>query len=154
MSDLSFLRPPKGATKKRKRVGCGPGSGHGKTAGRGHKGAKSRSGKEFDARFEGGQMPLYRRIPKRGFKNPLRVEYEIVNLAALKDIEEREITPALLVAKGLVKKGKRVKILSAGEIKNPLTIYAHAFSQKAFEKIEKAGGKAVIIKSLSCQKVD
>lgn len=145
MLDLSSLHPPKGAKKKRKRVGCGPGSGHGKTSGRGHKGAKARSGKEFDSRFEGGQTPFYRRIPKRGFQNPFRKEYEIVNLSAFKKIEEKEITPELLKAKNLVKEGKLVKILGGGEIDFPLTISAHAFSKSAKEKIEKAGGKIIIL---------
>ncbi|MEO0117200.1 MAG: 50S ribosomal protein L15 [candidate division WOR-3 bacterium] len=146
MLKLSSLKPPKGATKKRKRVGCGPGSGHGKTSGRGHKGAKARSGKEFDSRFEGGQTPFYRRIPKRGFKNPFRKEYEIVNLSALKKLGEKEITPQLLKARNLVKEGKLVKILGEGEIDFPIIVSAHAFSQSAKEKIEKAGGKVIIIK--------
>lgn len=146
MIDLSSLRPPKGATKKRKRVGCGPGSGHGKTSCRGHKGAKARSGKEFNSRFEGGQTPFYRRIPKRGFRNPFRKEYEIVNLTSLKDIEEKRITPQLLKRKGLVKKGELVKILGEGSLEIPLTLYAHAFSKAAREKIEKAGGKAIVLK--------
>lgn len=146
MIDLSSLRPPKGATRKRKRVGCGPGSGHGKTSCRGHKGAKARSGKEFNSRFEGGQTPFYRRIPKRGFRNPFRKEYEIVNLTSLKDIEEKRITPQLLKRKGLVKKGELVKILGEGSLEIPLTLYAHAFSKAAREKIEKAGGKAIVLK--------
>ncbi len=146
MIDLSSLRPPPGAAKKRKRVGCGPGSGHGKTSGRGHKGSKARSGKEFDSRFEGGQTPFYRRIPKRGFHPPFRKEYEIVNLLSLKDISEDRISPDLLKKKGLVKKGKLVKILGEGDIGIPKIIYAHAFSQSAKEKIEKAGGKAIVLK--------
>jgi large subunit ribosomal protein L15 len=145
MLDLSSLRPPRGATKKRKRVGCGPGSGHGKTSGRGHKGAKARSGKEFTSRFEGGQTPFYRRIPKRGFKNPFKKEYEVVNLAALNEIKEKEINPKILREKGLVKKGELVKILGEGEISSPLVISAHAFSKSAREKIEKAGGKVIIL---------
>lgn len=146
MIDLSSLHPPKGAKKKKKRVGCGPGSGHGKTSGRGHKGAKARSGKEFDSRFEGGQTPLYRRIPKRGFQNPARKEYEIVNLSALSSLEEKEINLQLLKAKNLIKEGKLVKILGEGEITTPLIVSAHAFSKSAKEKIEKAGGKVIILK--------
>ncbi len=146
MLKLSSLKPPKGARKRPKRVGCGPGSGHGKTSCRGHKGAGQHSSKEFDARFEGGQTPLYRRIPKKGFRNPFRQEYEIVNLASLKGIQEREITPQTLKEKGLIKKGKLVKILGDGEIDLPLIVSAHAFSKKAKEKIEKAGGKAIVIR--------
>uniref|UniRef100_A0A7C6EDY7 Large ribosomal subunit protein uL15 n=1 Tax=candidate division WOR-3 bacterium TaxID=2052148 RepID=A0A7C6EDY7_UNCW3 len=143
---LNQLKPPKGAKRKKKRVGCGPGSGHGKTACRGHKGAGQRKGKEFDARFEGGQMPYYRRIPKRGFYNITKKEFELVNLAQLaKFPAQTEITPETLVKANLIKKGSLVKVLGNGEISVPLTLKLHAFSQKALEKIEKAGGKVFII---------
>lgn len=143
---LNKLQPPKGATKKKKRVGCGPGSGHGKTACRGHKGAGQRKGKEFDARFEGGQMPYYRRIPKRGFQNVSKKEFELVNLVQLaKFPAHTEITPETLVKANLIKKGVLVKVLGDGEINIPLTLKVHAFSQSAKKKIEKAGGKIEII---------
>ena len=147
---LSNLRPPKGAKHSKKRVGRGQGSGQGKTAGRGHKGAKSRSGYKFKRGFEGGQMPLHRRVPKRGFHNPFRVEYEIVNLdqlAAKFDAGAR-VTPELLHEKGLVPGGGRpVKILARGEVGKNLTVRAHKFSGKAAEKIQAAGGAAETIAS-------
>ncbi len=144
---LSMLRPPKGAVKRKKRVGCGPGSGHGKTSTRGHKGAKSRSGKEYDSRFEGGQMPLYRRIPKKGFSNyRFKKFYEIVNLKELNKFEENtEITPEFLKEKGLIEGRYPVKILGEGEIKVKLLVKAHKFSRSAREKIEKAGGKVEVL---------
>lgn len=139
---LINLHPPKGARKRRKRVGCGPSSGHGKTSTRGHKGAGARKGKEFDARFEGGQMPLYRRIPKRGFRNPTRQEFEAINLL---DIERKRLTgvinPAVLKKAGLCKKDLPIKILGNGEITTPVTIQAHAISASALKKLEKIGGK-------------
>lgn len=144
---LDNLRPPKGATKKRKRVGCGPGSGHGKTSCRGHKGAGQRKGKEFDARFEGGQMPLYRHIPKRGFHNIFKQEFQIVNVGNLTKFQPNtNIDIENLVSAGLVRQGYPVKILGEGEINVALNITAHAFSKSAKAKIEKAGGKAEIIK--------
>ncbi|MGQ9708745.1 MAG: 50S ribosomal protein L15 [bacterium] len=140
---LNELRPALGAKKKRKRVGCGPGSGHGKTSCRGHKGAGQHSAPEFDSRFEGGQMPFYRRIPKRGFRNPRRVEFSVVNLDDLARLNEDNITVATLMSRRLVRKGQPVKVLGRGEISRPITVEAHAFSSSAKQKIEQAGGKVV-----------
>jgi large subunit ribosomal protein L15 len=140
---LNDLRPPKGAKHSKKRVGRGQGSGQGKTAGRGHKGAKSRSGFKFKRGFEGGQMPLHRRVPKRGFHNPFRVAYEVVNLdiLGLKFEAGAVVTPELLREHGLVPGGDRpVKILARGELGKALTVRAHKFSGKAAEKIAAAGG--------------
>src|SRR6188474_1940112 len=145
---LNNLRPPKGMKHAKKRIGRGQGSGNGKTAGRGHKGAKSRSGYKFKRGFEGGQMPLHRRVPKRGFHNPFRVEYEVVNLDTLATRFDTGtvITPALLHEHGLVSGGKRlVKVLARGEVDKALTIHAHKFSGKAAEKIAAAGGTAEAI---------
>jgi large subunit ribosomal protein L15 len=145
---LSDLKPPKGAKHSKKRIGRGQGSGSGKTAGRGHKGAKSRSGFKFKRGFEGGQMPLHRRVPKRGFHNPFRVEYEVVNLDTLGARFETGavVTPELLQEQGLVARGRRlVKVLGRGEIGKALTIRAHKFSGKAAEKIAAAGGAAEAI---------
>ncbi len=142
---ISDLRPAPGAVKRKKRVGCGPGSGHGKTSCRGHKGAGQHSAPEFDARFEGGQMPFYRRIPKRGFNNPTRVEFEVINLTDLARFSEERITVDLLLEKKLVRRGRPVKVLGKGEVTRPLTVVAHAFSKSAVEKIQKAGGKVEII---------
>jgi large subunit ribosomal protein L15 len=142
---LNNLRPPKGAKHAKKRIGRGQGSGNGKTAGRGHKGAKSRSGFKFKRGFEGGQMPLHRRVPKRGFHNPFRVEYEVVNLDTLELRFEAGtvITPELLREHRLVPGGKApVKILARGDIAKALTVRAHKFSGKAAEKIAAAGGTA------------
>src|SRR6188474_283540 len=127
---LNNLRPPKGAKHAKKRIGRGQGSGHGKTASRGHKGAKSRSGFKHKRGFEGGQMPLHRRVPKRGFHNPFREEYEVVNLDTLADRFEAgtEITPDVLKASGLVSRGQRIKVLGRGDISKALTIRAHKFS--------------------------
>ena len=140
---LSNLRPPKGMKHPKKRIGRGQGSGNGKTAGRGHKGAKSRSGFKFKRGFEGGQMPLHRRVPKRGFHNPFRVEYDVVNLDTLGLTFEAGtvVTPDLLRAQGLVPgSAKRIKILARGEVGKKLTVHAHKFSGKAAEKIAAAGG--------------
>jgi ribosomal protein L15, bacterial/organelle len=145
---LNNLRPPKGAKHPRKRVGRGPGSGHGKTASRGSKGAKSRSGFRFKRGFEGGQMPLHRRVPKRGFHNLFRVEYAVVNLDTLGEVFEAgsEVTPELLRERGLVRKvGALVKVLGRGEIGKKLTVRAHKFSGSAAEKIAAAGGSAEVI---------
>ena len=142
---LSDLRPPKGAKHAKKRIGRGQGSGNGKTAGRGHKGAKSRSGFKFKRGFEGGQMPLHRRVPKRGFHNPFRVAYEVVNLDSLeaKFDAGTVVTPELLRERGLVPAGKApVKILARGDVVKALTVRAHKFSGKAAEKIAAAGGTA------------
>jgi large subunit ribosomal protein L15 len=144
---LSNLRPPKGAKHSKKRVGRGQGSGQGAQAGRGHKGAKSRSGWKKKRGFEGGQMPLHRRVPKRGFHNPFREEYEIVNLDTLADRFDAgvEITPELLREKGLVHSDVRVKVLARGDIAKALTVRAHKFSGKAAEKIAAAGGTAEVL---------
>jgi large subunit ribosomal protein L15 len=144
---LSKLRPPKGATHAKKRIGRGQGSGHGKTASRGHKGAKSRSGFKHKRGFEGGQMPLHRRVPKRGFHNPFREEYEVVNLDTLGERFDAgvEVTPELLLQRGLVKSDIRVKVLARGDIGKALTIRAHKFSGKAAEKIAAAGGTAEVL---------
>ncbi len=140
---LHDLKPPRGAKHSKKRVGRGQGSGQGKTAGRGHKGAKSRSGFKFKRGFEGGQMPLHRRVPKRGFHNPFRVEYDVVNLdtLGLRFGAGTVVTPELLRERGLVG-DNRVKVLGRGEIDKALTVRAHKFSGKAAEKIAAAGGAA------------
>jgi len=140
---LSNLRPPKGMKHPKKRIGRGQGSGNGKTAGRGHKGAKSRSGFKHKRGFEGGQMPLHRRVPKRGFHNPFRVEYEVVNLDAIAERFDAgsDVTPELLREHGLVQGGgRKVKVLARGEVGKALTVRAHKFSGKAAEKIAAAGG--------------
>ncbi len=143
---LSDLSPIPGSKKKNKRVGRGSGSGHGKTSCRGHKGQKSRSGGGTRIGFEGGQMPLHRRLPKRGFTNIFRKQYGIVNLAALDRLSDSEVTPEVLIEKGLIKDIKDgIKVLGDGEIKKPLTVKAHAFSSSAKEKIIKAGGKIEVI---------
>jgi len=145
---LNNLRPPKGMKHAKKRIGRGQGSGSGKTAGRGHKGAKSRSGFKFKRGFEGGQMPLHRRVPKRGFHNPFRVEYEVVNLDSLAATFDAGtvVTPELLRERGLVTGRTRpVKVLGRGEVGKALTVRAHKFSGKAAEKIAAAGGNAEAI---------
>ena len=144
---LEELKPVKGATKKSKRVGRGVGSGSGKTAGKGHKGQKARSGGVKGAGFEGGQMPLQRRIPKRGFANIFRKEYAIVNLSDLDKMGGSDpVTPEILMEKGLIKDLKSgVKVLGMGELKSKLTVRAHKFSKSALEKIQAAGGKAEVI---------
>jgi large subunit ribosomal protein L15 len=143
---VHHLAPASGATHARKRVGRGPGSGHGKTAGRGHKGQKSRSGYHHMRGFEGGQMPLHRRLPKRGFTNIFRKEYDPVNLSLLAHFEAgQEITPEALHARGFTGKNALVKILGDGEVGRALTVRAHKFSASAREKIEKAGGRCEII---------
>jgi large subunit ribosomal protein L15 len=140
--DLSNLKPPKGATRNRKRVGRGPGSGLGKTAGRGSKGAQSRSGYKQKRGFEGGQMPLHRRLPKRGFHNPFRVEYAVVNLddLAARFAAGAVVTPDVLRAERLVTTKQPIKVLARGDIAVALTVKAHKFSGKAAEKISAAGG--------------
>ncbi|SDO01744.1 large subunit ribosomal protein L15 [Desulfonauticus submarinus] len=139
---LHELYPFEHERKGRKRVGRGDGSGHGGTSCRGHKGQKSRSGGKVARWFEGGQMPLQRRLPKRGFKNPFRVEYAIVNLGSLlqKFEDKEEISIEDIYASGLVKKTLPVKILGEGEVRKAIKITAHKFSKSAKEKIEKAGG--------------
>lgn len=145
--DLSHLRPAPGSKKKKKRVGRGDGSGHGKTSGRGHKGYGARSGGGTRPGFEGGQMPLKRRLPKRGFRNPFKKVAAIVNLGQLEVFASgSEVTPELLMKRGLVRgKDKRVKILGDGSLSKALSVKAHSFSSKAKEKIEAQGGTAELI---------
>lgn len=150
MIDLSSLRPGKGAVKSKKRVGRGPGSGHGKTSCRGHKGQKARTGGAKPVWFEGGQMPLYKRLPKRGFKNPFRVEYQIVNLDTLdKYFENGEVVNRdTLLSKGLIKDPNMpVKILGRGEITKKLSFDVDKVSESAKIKIEKAGGNVNVKES-------
>jgi len=144
---LHDLRPAPGSKKKPKRLGRGHGSGHGKTSGKGHKGLLARAGNPNMAGFEGGQMPLARRVPKRGFHNPFRVEYSIVNLQVLSSLSDiNEVTPQVLYDKGIVKKRSRpIKILGVGELTKPLVVEAHKFSQSALQKIQQAGGQAKVI---------
>ena len=144
---LDELKPAPGSSKKRKRVGRGDGSGHGKTSGRGHKGQGARSGGNVQPGFEGGQMPLQRRLPKRGFHNINRVEMTVVNLGQLEALlDGTEATPETLVAQGLINgKNRRIKILGEGSLSKALTVRAHGFSAKAKEKIEAAGGTAELI---------
>ena len=149
--NLGELRPERGSKKKRKRVGRGPGSGHGKTSTRGHKGHSARSGGGKGPGFEGGQMPLYRRIPKRGFKNPFRRAFAVVNLADLarRFPEGGEVTPERLVEAGLLKRtaARLVKVLADGECRTeaPLLVRAHAFSKAAVEKLQAVGGRVEVI---------
>jgi large subunit ribosomal protein L15 len=144
--NLSNLRAPKKANKNRKRVGRGMGSGHGKTSTRGHKGQGSRSGSSLMRGFEGGQMPLHRRLPKRGFTNIFRTEYTVLNLERLVELGENELTIEFFAAKGLIKKNEGLlKILGNGELSKAITVHAHKFSKSAQEKIEKAGGKAILV---------
>ncbi|HET8580036.1 MAG TPA: 50S ribosomal protein L15 [Nitrospiraceae bacterium] len=147
---LHELAPPLGAKKKRKRIGRGPGSGHGKTATKGHKGLLARSGGGKRPGFEGGQMPLVRRLPKFGFHNPFRSEYAIVNLKALNALGDVEhVTPQVLIDRGLVKrKTQPVKILGLGDVGRALVVQAHKFSKSAIEKIQAAGGRAEVIYSV------
>jgi len=144
-TNLSTLRPPKGATANRKRIGRGMGSGMGKTSTRGHKGQGSRSGSRLMRGFEGGQMPLHRRLPKRGFTNIFRTEYQVVNLERLADLGESNITPEVLVKHRLASKNDLIKVLGDGELKSALTVQAHKFSKSAIEKITKAGGRAEVL---------
>ena len=147
--ELHNLHPAPGAKKARKRVGRGPGSGNGKTAGRGHKGQRSRSGYSRRYGFEGGQMPLVRRIPKRGFHNLFRVEYQVVNVSDLERLFEagEEINVDALVEKGLVRPKQPVKILGMGDLKKSLVVHAHKFSGSARSKIESAGGRCEVVTS-------
>lgn len=147
---LHDLRPAPGSKRRRKRVGCGLGSGHGKTACRGHKGQKARTGGGVRPGFEGGQMPLVRRIPKRGFSNaPFKVEYVEVNLDVLDSRFEAnaEVSPEVLREMGIVKGKGPVKVLGRGELSKPLVVKAHAFSASALDKIVAAGGRAEVIPS-------
>ena len=137
---LHELSPAKGSKHARKRVGRGPGSGLGKTAGRGEKGQKSRTGYSRRPGFEGGQMPLVRRVPKRGFTNIWKTEYAVVNLSQLAALEG-DVTPEVLVERGLVRSGRKIKVLGDGEIGKALRVVANKFSKSAREKIEAAGGR-------------
>ena len=143
MKSLANLTPAKGSNKNKKRLGRGAGSGLGKTAGKGHKGQKARKGGKVPAGFEGGQMPLYRRLPKRGFKNPFRVEYNAINLDSLNKFDAGStITPEVLEKAGMIKKpGRPIKLLARGELDRSLTISLHKFSASARSAVEKAGGK-------------
>lgn len=147
--DLSNLKPAKGSTKGRKRIGRGQGSGYGGTSTRGHKGQKSRSGYSRKTGFEGGQMPLQRRVPKFGFKNINRKEYKGINVSTLQDLAEKrklkEISVDTLIEAGLVPKNTLVKILGNGELKTKLTVKAHAFSKSAVEAIESQEGTVEVI---------
>ena len=143
--NLSTLRAPKAANSNKKRVGRGMGSGLGKTSGRGHKGQRSRSGSRMMRGFEGGQMPLHRRLPKRGFNNIFRTEYAVVNLDRIAELGEKNVTPEVLQKAGLMKKSDLIKILGNGELKSAVTVHGHKFSKTAAEKIAKAGGKAEVI---------
>jgi large subunit ribosomal protein L15 len=142
---LHQLKPASGSREARRRVGRGPGSGLGKTAGRGHKGQKSRAGYSSRPGFEGGQMPLIRRVPKRGFNNIFRVEYAVINVGDLEGFEG-VVGPRELESKGKVRKGRPVKVLGGGDLTGVLTVQAHKFSAEARRKIEAAGGR--------CQELD
>jgi len=143
--NLSNIRAPKKASENKKRVGRGMGSGMGKTSTRGHKGQRSRSGSRMMRGFEGGQMPLHRRVPKRGFTNIFREEYNIVNLEKLAGLGESTINPDVLHKAGIISTKRRVKILGDGELKSAITVQAHKFSKSAQEKITKAGGKFEVL---------
>jgi large subunit ribosomal protein L15 len=144
--NLSNIRAPRKASENKKRVGRGMGSGMGKTSTRGHKGQRSRSGSRMMRGFEGGQMPLHRRLPKRGFTNIFRQEYNIVNLEKLAALSETTINPDVLRKAGVISTKRPVKILGDGELKSTITVHAHKFSKSAEEKITKAGGKIEILK--------
>jgi large subunit ribosomal protein L15 len=148
--ELNSLRPAPGATRTKKRVGRGPGSGNGKTAGKGHKGQKSRSGYSRRYGFEGGQMPLVRRIPKRGFTNIFRTEVQVVNLRDLERVFDSgdTVNPQTMVEKGLIRKGDQiVKVLATGDLTKKLQVHAHRFSGAAREQIEAAGGSCEVVAS-------
>jgi len=144
--NLSTVRAPRKANEKRKRIGRGMGSGMGKTSTRGHKGQGSRSGSRLLRGFEGGQMPLHRRLPKRGFTNIFKTRYAVVNLADIARAGEATVTPELLRQHGIIKQRKLpVKVLGDGELKTAITVQAHKFSKSAQEKITAAGGKAEVL---------
>jgi large subunit ribosomal protein L15 len=147
--DLSNLKPSERSKKTKKRVGRGHGTGQGTQAGRGHKGAQSRSGYKRKRGFEGGQMPLHRRVPKRGFHNEFRVEYAVVNLDTIADRFDAGtvVTPELLREQGLVKSRQRIKVLARGDLSKKMTVKAHKFSGKAAEKIAAAGGATEVLAS-------
>jgi large subunit ribosomal protein L15 len=143
---LRELKPPKGARKKKKRVGRGTGSGHGKTACRGSKGQRARAGGTKRAGFEGGQMPLQRRLPKKGFRSPFKKEFSIIHLKDLNQFpKDSVVEPGLLCQSGLVKKNEFVKLLSDGELQHPLTIRVHRASKAALKKVEAASGRVEVI---------
>ena len=143
--NLSTIRAPKKANSNKKRVGRGMGSGIGKTSGRGHKGQRSRSGSRMMRGFEGGQMPLHRRLPKRGFTNIFRTEYSVVNVGDLAGLGQKTINQEVLIKAGLCSKNDLIKVLGDGELKSALTVQAHKFSKSAEEKITKAGGKIEVL---------
>ena len=143
--NLSSIRKPRKASENKKRVGRGMGSGMGKTSTRGHKGQRSRSGSRMMRGFEGGQMPLHRRLPKRGFTNIFKTEYTILNLERIAGLDEAEVTFDTQVKAGLARNGDLVKVLGDGELKKKVNVQAHKFSKSAEEKITKAGGKAEVI---------
>jgi len=147
--DLSNLKPAEGSVKKEKRIGRGQGSGHGGTSTRGHKGAQSRSGYSKKRGFEGGQMPLQRRVPKFGFKNVNRVEFKAINLDVIQTLAEEQnltvVTVDTLIDNGLISKNAKVKILGRGEVKGKLEITAHAFSTSAKEAVEAKGGSVTTL---------
>ena len=146
MLTLANLSPKEGSTKNRKRLGRGPGTGHGKTAGRGHKGFKSRSGSGIKPGFEGGQMPLQRRLPKRGFTNIFKKEYTLVSLSQLDSLDSQDvISVEALIAAGFVRKGERVKVLANGEVTKAIKIKVDKISVSAKAKIEAAGGEVLAI---------
>jgi large subunit ribosomal protein L15 len=145
---LNELKPPKGSRRKEKRVGRGIGSGHGKTACKGSKGQNSRSGRGTKAGFEGGQMPLQRRLPKRGFRSPFRKHFAIIHLRDLNRFpKDTVVEPVLLIQSGLLKKEEPVKLLSDGELEHPLTIRVHQVSKAALKKVESASGRVEVIGS-------
>ena len=144
--NLSDIRPPKGQTHAKKRVGRGMGSGHGKTSARGHKGQHAGTGFSQKRGFEGGQMPLHRRLPKRGFTNIFKKQFAIVNLGRLEKLEGDTFNAETLIAAGLIHKVKDgIKVLGTGQLTRSITVEAHHFSKSAVEKIQKAGGKALVI---------
>ena len=143
--NLSTLRAPNKANSNKKRVGRGMGSGMGKTSTRGHKGQRSRSGSRMMRGFEGGQMPLHRRVPKRGFTNIFKTEYTVVNLDRLASLGEKTVTQDVLIKARIVGQNDLIKVLGDGELKSAITVHAHKFSKSAQEKITKAGGKAEVI---------
>jgi len=154
--NLSNLRPPKGQKHKKQRISQGMGTGRGKYSGRGAKGAKSISGYSIMRGFEGGQMPLHRRLPKRGFTNIFHKEYSVVNVAALNELEGDEFTPETLVASGAVRKLKKagLKILGNGELTRKITVKAHVFSKSALDKIQKAGGSVEVLAAATATAVE
>ena len=144
--NLSKLKPPRGQKHKKQRIGQGMGSGRGKYSGRGAKGARSISGYSIMRGFEGGQMPLHRRLPKRGFKNIFRKEYAIINIGRLEHLEGEAFDPGRLLELGAIKKlGTGLKVLGSGELTRKITVKAHVFSKSALEKIQKAGGNGEVI---------